>query len=139
MTTSEPIRIVEIDKANVGTPRNDGTRGSALYSVPFRLSGRPTSYWSQAFVHFWNHPPRFTSMHRPGIASVQGDRIVLSGTTLEEVAATHRETLLLCVDEANKATAAEEERDRQARERKKRDDDEFRGKVDREADGISFD
>lgn len=41
-------------------------------------------------------------MHRPRIASVRGDAIILNGTTLEEVKKYHRDTLILCVDEANK-------------------------------------
>jgi hypothetical protein len=30
----EPIEIIGVDTPNVGTPRNDGTRGSGLYRVP---------------------------------------------------------------------------------------------------------
>ena len=41
-------------------------------------------------------------MHRPGIASVIGNRIILDGTTIDEVKEFHRDTLKLCVDEANK-------------------------------------
>ena len=40
-------------------------------------------------------------MHRPGIASVYGDQIILDGTTIEEVRDYHRETLMLCVQIAN--------------------------------------
>ncbi len=40
-------------------------------------------------------------MHRPGIAEAHGDRIVLTKTTLEEVEQYHKETLKLCVNEAN--------------------------------------
>ena len=54
------------------------------------------------FVQSWDHPPRFTSMHRSGIASVEGDVVWLRGTTLDEVERYHRETLKLAVDEANK-------------------------------------
>lgn len=45
---SEPIRIIGIVVDEVGEPRNDGTRGSALYKVPFRLSRRPSFLWGQA-------------------------------------------------------------------------------------------
>jgi hypothetical protein len=41
-------------------------------------------------------------MHRPGIARVHGDRIVLVGTTIEEVQRHHRDTLILCVQETNR-------------------------------------
>ena len=100
--TTEVLRITGIIADKVTTPRMDGTRGSALYGVPFRLSRRPPSGWSDLFVQSWNRPPQFTSMHRPGIASVEGDVIWLRGTTLEEVEKYHRDTLKLVVDQANK-------------------------------------
>jgi len=40
-------------------------------------------------------------MHRPGIARVSGHRVILDGTTIEEVQKVHRETLILVVDRAN--------------------------------------
>ena len=40
-------------------------------------------------------------MHRPGIASVQADKIILNGTTIDEVKKYHRSTLVLCVNVAN--------------------------------------
>lgn len=115
---SEPIRIVGIVVDEVGEPRNDGTRGSALYEVPFRLSRRPSSLWRELFLKSWDLPPRFTTMHRPHIASVVGDEIILNGTTIEEVRDYHRDTLVLCVEEANKLEAEylEKERKRRARE-----------------------
>ena len=85
----------------VTEPTLDGTRGSGLYRVPFRLSREPTDVWAEAFVRAWNSPPSFTSMHRPGIARVEGAKIVLDGTTVPEVRDYHRETLVQCVSEAN--------------------------------------
>lgn len=41
-------------------------------------------------------------MHRPGIARISGNTIVLDGTTIEEVDKYHRRTLLLAIDKANK-------------------------------------
>lgn len=98
----EPVRILGIVTDEVTVPRMDGTRGSALYKIPFRLSKCPSSLWRELFVQSWNSPPRFTTMHRSRIASVYGDEIILDGTTIEEVRDYHRETLLLCVDVANK-------------------------------------
>ena len=72
-TVAEPIRIVGIIADDVGEPRNDGTRGSALYAVPFRLSRRASGEWTQVFERVWNRPPRRTNMHRPGIAHVRSD------------------------------------------------------------------
>ena len=98
---NDPLKIVGVIVDEVTEPPMNGTRGSALYSVPFRLNREPTPLWSEIFVQIWNSPPRFTSMHRPGIASVRGSKIVLDGTTIDEVKKYHRETLILCVDKAN--------------------------------------
>lgn len=97
----ESIHILGIVTDEVTVPKMDGTRGCALYKIPFKLSKFPSSLWSKLFVETWNFPPRFTTMHRPGIASVVGDEIILNGTTIEEVRDIHRETLKLCVDIAN--------------------------------------
>jgi hypothetical protein len=112
----EPLKIAGIVADKVTTPRMDGTRGSALYSVPFRLSRRPPAGWDELFVESWNHPPQFTSMHRPGIASVEGDVIWLRGTTLDEVERYHRNSLKLAVGEATKKYEAIH-RDQEARRR----------------------
>jgi hypothetical protein len=78
----EPIEIVGVDTPNVSTPRDDGIRGSGLCRVPIKLSRRPPREWAAAVPDIWNHPPEFTTMHRPGIASVRGDTLVLDGTTI---------------------------------------------------------
>lgn len=115
--TSSPIKIIGIIADQVSAPRSDGTPGSALYRVPFRLSRNPSQYWAEAFVKAWNMPPQFTSMHRPGIARVMGNTIVLDGTTLEEVEKYHRDTLRLCVNEANRGEEFHlKERERRANE-----------------------
>jgi hypothetical protein len=98
----EPIKIIGVLTDEIGEPRNDGTRGSALYEAPFKLSGRPRPDWARAFIENWDHPPSFTSMHRPGTAEVRGDRIILKRTTIDEVKQFHRKTLILAVDETNK-------------------------------------
>ncbi|WP_304263614.1 toll/interleukin-1 receptor domain-containing protein [Kallipyga massiliensis] len=96
-----PIKILGVIVDEVSKPRMDGTRGSALYRVPFRLSEKPNRYWAQQFVQHWNYPPQFTTMHRPGIASVIEDKIILDGTTIDEVKNFHRDTLKLCVNATN--------------------------------------
>lgn len=68
---NEPIRIIRVATEKLGQPRNDGTRGSALYAVPLELSRKPGSDWADLFVKTWDRPPRFTSMHRPVIAQVR--------------------------------------------------------------------
>jgi hypothetical protein len=118
-----PIQILGVVVDEITQPRADGTRGSALYTVPFQLSRRPSSEWAQVFVEKWNHPSSWTSMHRPGIASLTGDKVYLNGTTVEEVQKYHRDTLKLALEETNTLIAdylrrkhAEAERERAKRE-----------------------
>lgn len=101
----EPIKIVGVIAEDVGVPRNDGTPGSALYEVPFQLSRQPSNSWAEFFVDSWNRPREFTTMHRPGIARVERDRIILDGTTIEEVERFHLKTLKLAVERANELSA----------------------------------
>ena len=112
----EPVKITGIVLDEVGVPRMDGTSGSALYEVPFRLSRRPSSEWAQLFVEVWNHPPQYTAMHRPGIASVVGDTIILDGTTVEEVEKYHRDTLVVVLKEVNERIKEHEARQRRQHE-----------------------
>lgn len=100
-----PVKIIGVLIDEVSTPTMDGTRGSALYTVPFQLSRRPSHEWAEAFVHTWDHPPSYTTSHRPGIAHVSGDRIILDGTTMEEVKDVHRDTLVLVINKVNEIIA----------------------------------
>lgn len=95
------VEIIGIITDEVTVPKMDGTRGSSLYTIPFRLNMSPDRKWNEIFIKYWNSPPKFTTMHRPRIASVVGDEIRLRGTTIEEVRAYHRDTLVLCVEKAN--------------------------------------
>jgi hypothetical protein len=90
--------------------------------VPFRLSRPPSPQWAHHFVQAWESPPSSTTQHRAKIARVDGDRIILDGTTFEEVAEVHRETLKNVIAKVNldvaewerrQRTAAEEEAERQ--------------------------
>lgn len=96
------VKIIGVQTDEVTLPRMDGTVGSALYKVPLLLNRIPDSNWNKIFIKKWNNPRKFTTMYRPGIASIQGNRIILNGTTLEEVHSVHRDTLKLCVDDTNK-------------------------------------
>lgn len=40
-------------------------------------------------------------MHRPGIATTYGNKVILDGTTIEEVERYHKDTLKLAVETAN--------------------------------------
>ncbi len=97
----DEIRIEGIIVNEVSMPRLDGSKGSALYSIPFRLSTVPSSIWVEIFLENWRNPQSFTTMHRPRIASVLGDKIILDGTTIEEIEKYHKATLVNAVQMAN--------------------------------------
>lgn len=134
----EPIHILGIITDEVTVPQMDGSRGCALYKIPFKLSKSPSHLWKEIFVATWNMPPRFTTMHRPGIASVYGNKIVLDGTTMEEVRDYHRETLLLCVDEANKKEAQIIREQQLKKEREEQRKNQHYDNVNNIADTIKF-
>lgn len=96
-----PLQIVGVVEDQIGSPKNDGSRGSALYKVPIRLNRSPDGDESRLLVEAWNNPQQYTTMHRPGIARVYGDQIVLDGTTIEEVRDYHARTVKLAVDTVN--------------------------------------
>lgn len=54
------IEIFGIILDEVTQPSMDGTRGSALYKVPFRLNQCPEHEWKQLFLQSWQYPPRFS-------------------------------------------------------------------------------
>lgn len=133
------IEILEVDIEGVGQPLKDGAPGSALYRVPIKLSAAPSELWAHFAVETWDHPPSYTTMHRPGIATVIGDCFILDGTTLEEVESTHAKTLKLVVEKANQLTREAEGQERIARERSERDAQTHAENVERVAKRIKFD
>ena len=66
--------------------------------------------WAKLFEQNWDNPPVFSTSHRRGICRVLGDRIVLDGTTLDEVESTHKETLKLVLKIVNAQVADIERR-----------------------------
>ena len=135
----KPLRIMGVIVDEVSEPKLDGTRGSALYTVPFRLNREPSSLWAEIFVHTWNRPPSFSMMHRPGIASVRGAKIILDGTTIEEVKKYHRGTLVLCVEETNRQESEILARRKRENDRRRQRSEEHRNEVEAIAREISFD
>ena len=123
----------------VTEPRLDGTRGSALYTVPLRLNREPSTLWSEIFVQSWNRPLSSTFLHSPGIASVRGATIVLDGTTLEEVREYHRDTLVQCVEVANSKESETLRQQNQANEMRRQRSEKHRTNVEAIASDISFD
>ena len=137
-TPEEPLRIVGVIVDEVTEPRLDGTRGSGLYAVPFRLSREPSSLWSEIFVQTWADPPSLSTMHRRRIASVQGAKIILDGTTLDEVRDYHRDTLRDCVNEANRKESEILARAEREAEKRRRRSEEHRDRVKAVARDITF-
>jgi hypothetical protein len=135
----EPIKIVGVLTDEITEPRNDGTRGSALYSIPLKLNRTPLPEWSKLFVSTWDRPPEYTTMHRPGIAKVHGDRIVLTNTTIEEIQNTHRKTLKVVVDRVNDEIARSAMRRQAAQQAKAEQRQQHKEGVRRIADDIKFD
>jgi hypothetical protein len=135
----EPIKIEGVLADEVGRPTSDGTRGSALYSIPFKLNRMPTHEWGDLFIRTWDHPPQYTTRHRPGIARVQGDRIILTRTTIEEVKDVHRNTLKLVVDAVNKEIAELLRKRHTVAEARQHLEQQHRENVQRIASDIEFD
>lgn len=135
----EPMRITGVIVDEVTEPRLDGTRGSALYTVPLRLNRKPSTLWSRLFVQAWNRPLSYSFMHRPGIASVRGATIVLDGTTLEEVRKVHHGTLVKCVEEANAKELEILTQKNRANEVRRQQSEVHRTNVETIAKDISFD
>lgn len=135
----EDIRITRVVVEGVTEPRNDGTRGSALYSIPFALSQRVPAEWAEMFVDNWNRPPRFTTMHRPGIARVSDSVVTLNGTTIDEVERYHRDTLQLAVEETNRQYREWRRRRDAQLERENALRDQHRRQVDEVSRRIRFD
>ncbi|WP_295787929.1 toll/interleukin-1 receptor domain-containing protein [uncultured Microbacterium sp.] len=133
-----PIRVTGVDEKGMGSPRNDGTRGSALYLVPLRLSRRPSQGWATFFERTWNGN-LFSTMHRPGIASVSGDRILLDGTTVEEVAQHHLSTVRQVVEEANQWEREARAADQREQQRRANAEAERQERIRATLDGMQFD
>ena len=139
VSEDEPIKIKGIVIDEITQPKNDGTAGSALYKIPFELNRTPSYEWRDLFVNAWNRPPRFTSMHRPGIASTYGNQVILDGTTIEEVEKYHKDTLKLVVEVANKQIAEINLRKKQKAERERIEREQHQKNIDDISKRINFD
>lgn len=137
--TDEPIRILGVIVDEVGEPRLDGTRGSGLYRVPFQLSRTPSPEWARLFEQTWDHPPRYSTMHRPGIVSVQGGRLILERTTMDEIERTHRETLKLVLQKVNDEIAAREQAELSHEKQERHRREEHQRSVQEAAERLRFD
>ena len=123
-SNKEQIKIKGILVDEVSEPDFDGTRGSALYKIPFELNKEPDYIWCELFREIWDRPPKFTQMHRPGIGYVSGNKIILDRTTIKEVRDYHRDTLLSVINEVNRrySILKDKEKKEQQQQNKKRED-----------------
>ena len=78
-------------------------------------------------------------MHRANIASVVGDKIVLDGTTIEEVKEYHKKTLQICVRVANEETPKIIEQKRLQKEERLKQEEAYKKDIEDQAKGVSFD
>jgi hypothetical protein len=136
---TDPIKIKTIVLNEIGTPRWDGTAGSSLYTVPFQLSRQPSAEWARHFVETWNHPPSYSTMHRPHIARIAGDRLILEGTTVEEIEKYHVGTLKAVLNEVNNDVAELEAAQRREEEKRAEHLRQHRQSVEDAARRIRFD
>ena len=133
----EAIKIKGILVDQVTQPKNDGTRGSALYKIPFELNKRPSSDWIDLFIDAWNNPP--VSTHRRGIASVSGNKIILDGTNIEEVERSQKDILKFTVDIANSTLEKMKEIKRSQKEQERLRLEAHKNKIADISKRISFD
>jgi hypothetical protein len=78
-------------------------------------------------------------MHRPGIARVSSDRIILDGTTIEEVERYHLETLKLAVSATNEEYEALVARERVLEQQRQQAADVQRQRVEDTIGRLKFD
>lgn len=136
---SGPIRIIGIVDEKIASPKGDGSPGSALYAVPFRLSRTPSRSWAERLKQNWDRPPSFTSMHRPGIARVRGNQLILDGTTMDEVERFHLKTLKLAIEKTNEEVEAFESRERAEAKRRMQQEADHRKNVSDISKRLDFD
>ena len=136
------IKIVRLKKEKIKAPSNDGSPRSALYAIPFELSDTPPQERINLFINNWNNPPSYSSMHRPRIAEVYSNELILNGTTIEEYEKYHHKTLKLVLNKVNQEIKdyfnkinAEEEKERKEKILKQ---EELNKKLDDKVDKLDF-
>lgn len=78
-------------------------------------------------------------MHRPGIASVSGEQVVLNGTSMNEVETVHMDTLRLVLEVTNRDRVALAERRAAERERERQQNEDHARSVGDIAKRLKFD
>jgi len=96
---SREIRVLGVIVNEVSEPQSAG-RGRTVYDVPLQLSRRVPKEWAQYFLCAWHRGPKISAEHRPVVVNVGADRIVLEGTTIDEVEQ-FLELIKFAISEAN--------------------------------------
>lgn len=135
----DEIKIQGIITDMVTSPSYNGSPGCLLYKIPFKLNQSPNQEWINFFIYAFDNPSEYTTMHRPGIAYVLGDKIYLDGTTIEEVDKYHKKTLKLAVNEANKKQKESIQKRIREEEASKVRLEQFRKNIDDMVRNINFD
>lgn len=99
------IEVVEIVEEEIASPRTLLSDKTDTYSIPFRVSAVPPLKWVALFEKLWNNPPDHLQNHRPEIARLVGDKVILDDTNIDEIEAVHFTALQLIIDETNKQYA----------------------------------
>ena len=136
----EPVVLQRVLTNEVGFPgdNSDGSRG--VYSVVFQLSDEPSPRWCDFFVNFWDHPQvsYASGKHRPGMASVVDNRVVLEETTIDEVEGFHLPVLKAAVRMANDAEARARVQDQHRAEHRRQEEAAHRRHVAEVAERLSL-
>jgi hypothetical protein len=132
-------KILGIITDEVEFGKRDGTRGSGLDKIPFLLNDKPDQLWIDMFLRNWNHPSSFSSMHRPNIASIVGNKLFLNGTTIEEIRDYHRNTLKVVINDTNFTYRGFIDEQISIENANKRREQEQKKNIDDIAKGIKFD
>ncbi len=101
----EEIEVLEIVEEEITTPRTLMSDQTDTYSIPFRVSSVPPLKWVSLFEKLWNNPPAFIQDHRPEIARLVGDKVILDDTNIDEIESVHFGTLQMIIDETNRQYA----------------------------------
>lgn len=89
----EPLRILGVIQQDVTAPRREGLMTISEYDVPLRLSREPTKSEASHIAEMWTKPQVNRNQNRPARLKVEGDRLVLTRTTIEEIRGLHAEAL----------------------------------------------
>jgi hypothetical protein len=91
-----PIRITSVIVEQVGDP----SPGATHYEIPLQLSRPPEPEWVIYLLRAWDGQQHVAPTSRPGI-EVGADRIILDGTTIDDLEQYHMQPLERAIGEAN--------------------------------------